>query len=159
AGRSATGWGTWTSGGRTHILAFTSAQAMNACLAEPGTSARRVPYSELAAGWPNAEWWLAINPGLPIEGYLPAWFVAQLSRGDVRLPGRTRGARARVEAAAAAQARGAAPMPTLAAGVPRGGLNRPVPPPAGAHQAPDTAPARESSGRARVPAHAAPEPE
>src|SRR5256885_2315887 len=96
------GWGTWTSGGRTHILAFTSSPAMSACMADRGGSARRVPYSELAAGWPNDEWWLAINPGLPIEGYLPAWFVAQLARGDVRLPGRTLRARARVEAAAAA---------------------------------------------------------
>src|SRR5439155_11698115 len=87
-------------------------------------------------------------------------FVAQLSRGDVRLPGRTLGARARVEAAAAAQARGAAaPMSTLAAPVSRAGVNRPAAPQAGAHHAPDTAPMRESSGRARVPAHAAPEPE
>ena len=53
----------------------------------PG-SARRVAYAELAETWPNLEWWLAVNPGLPIEGYLPAWFVAQLTRGDLRLPTR-----------------------------------------------------------------------
>ena len=47
-----------------------------------------MPYGELANSWPNLEWWLAVNPGLPIEGYLPAWFVAQLSRGDLRLPTR-----------------------------------------------------------------------
>ncbi|HEY8474960.1 MAG TPA: SseB family protein [Natronosporangium sp.] len=90
AGRAPMGWGTWTVGGRTHVLAFTSSEAMHACLAEHAGSARKIPYYELAAAWPNLEWWLAVNPGLPIEGYLPAWFISQLARGDVRLPGRSR---------------------------------------------------------------------
>lgn len=88
AGRAPIGWGTWTSASRTHLLAFTSTEAMRACLADHAGSARRMPYHELAAHWPNPEWWLAVNPGLPIEGYLPAWFVSQLSRGNVQLPGR-----------------------------------------------------------------------
>ncbi|MFE9955919.1 SseB family protein [Micromonospora sp. NPDC005299] len=96
-GQSPAGWGTWTTGGRTHVLAFTSGTALRASLGENAGTTRRVPYAELAADWPNHEWWLAVNPGLPIEGYLPAWFVAQLARGDVRLPGRTMGARARLE--------------------------------------------------------------
>lgn len=91
AGRAPMGWGTWTAGDRTHVLAFTSPEAMHACLAEHAGSARKIPYHELAAAWPNLEWWLAVNPGLPIEGYLPAWFVSQLARGDVRLPGRNSG--------------------------------------------------------------------
>ena len=160
--RAGTGWGTWTSGGRTHVLAFTSPQAMTTCLAEHGGAARRMAYADLAGAWPNPEWWLAINPGLPIEGYLPAWFVSQLSRGDVRLPGRTIGARARVEAAAAAQAGGTpVPMSALAASAAaRAAYARSVPPQPGAHQAPDAAPPRSApTGRARVPAHAAPEPE
>ena len=95
-----------------HVLAFTSTAALRACLGENVGTARRVPYAELAADWPNHEWWLAVNPGLPIEGYLPAWFVAQLSRGDVRLPGRTMGARARLERAeTAARARASATVP------------------------------------------------
>src|SRR3954453_19120870 len=88
AGLAPLGWGTWSTGGRTHVLAFTSPSALQACLADYTGSARRVPYAELADTWPNLEWWLAVNPGLPIEGYLPAWFVAQLSRGDLRLPTR-----------------------------------------------------------------------
>src|SRR3954452_1514503 len=88
AGLAPLGWGTWSTGGRTHVLAFTSTAALQACLADYTGSARRVPYAELADTWPNLEWWLAVNPGLPIEGYLPAWFVAQLSRGDLRLPTR-----------------------------------------------------------------------
>jgi hypothetical protein len=88
AGLAPLGWGTWSTGGRTHVLAFTSSAALQACLADYTGSARRAPYAELANSWPNLEWWLAVNPGLPIEGYLPAWFVAQLSRGDLRLPTR-----------------------------------------------------------------------
>jgi hypothetical protein len=91
AGRAPMGWGTWNSGGRTHVLAFTSPEAMRVCLAENAGPARRIAYQELARTWPNHEWWLAVNPGLPIEGYLPPWFVSQLARGDVRLPGRTSG--------------------------------------------------------------------
>ncbi|MEV7329593.1 SseB family protein [Micromonospora sp. NPDC093244] len=99
AGQTSPGWGTWTTGGRTHVLAFTSAAALRACLGDHPGSNRRVPFTDLAVGWPNHEWWLAVNPGLPVEGYLPAWFVSQLSRGDVRLPGRAMGARARLERA------------------------------------------------------------
>lgn len=123
AGQAPTGWGTWTSGGRTHVLAFTSATALRACLGESAGGHRRTPYADLAAGWPNPEWWLAVNPGLPIEGYLPAWYVAQLSRGDVRLPGRTLGARARLErveslarARAAATGRDTSPSPVTGPG-------------------------------------------
>ncbi|GHJ10629.1 hypothetical protein TPA0907_49960 [Micromonospora humidisoli] len=88
AGAAPMGWGTWTTGGRTHVLAFTSAAAMHACLGSSAGPYRRSRYADLAVEWPNHEWWLAVNPGLPVEGYLPAWFVSQLSRGDVRLPGR-----------------------------------------------------------------------
>src|SRR5215475_8743645 len=89
AGRAPMGWGTWNSGGRTHVLAFTSDEAMRICLAEHAGSARKIAYHELAAGWPNQDWWLAVNPGMPIEGYLPPWFVGQLARGDVRVPSRS----------------------------------------------------------------------
>ncbi|WP_405102572.1 SseB family protein [Micromonospora sp. NBC_01412] len=99
AGQAPMGWGTWTTGGRTHVLAFTSSAALQACLGGNPAASRRSGYADLAVDWPNHEWWLAVNPGLPIEGYLPAWFVSQLSRGDVRLPGRTMGARARLERA------------------------------------------------------------
>jgi len=96
AGRAPVGWGTWTTSNRTHVLAFTSPSALFSCLNDPAATYRPMPFRTLAAEWPNYEWWLAVNPGLPIEAYLPSWFVAQLARGDVRLPGRTMGARARM---------------------------------------------------------------
>src|SRR5688572_21520570 len=111
AGRRSPGWGTWSSDGRTHVLAFTSIHAMRACLAEHAGNYRLAQFRELAEQWPNPEWWLAINPGLPIEGYLPAWFVAQISRGDVRLPGRAMGSRARMEHANTLRARAVAQVP------------------------------------------------
>jgi hypothetical protein len=105
AARGPVGWGTWTADSRTHVLAFTSPSALDACLAEHAGTFRKVAFQDLAADWPDLEWWLAVNPGLPVEAYLPAWFVAQISRGDVRLPGRTLGARARIEQADAMRSR------------------------------------------------------
>src|SRR4051812_39664175 len=105
------GWGTWTTEGRTHVLAFTSPHAFDICLAGNAGSFRRLTFRDLAMTWPNVEWWLAVNPGLPIEGYLPSWFVTQISRGDVRLPGRTLGARARIEHASTVRARAVAQIP------------------------------------------------
>ncbi|MFC7529459.1 SseB family protein [Actinoplanes sp. GCM10030250] len=128
AGRAPLGWGTWSTGGRTHVLAFTSQESLRSCLADYTGSARRVPYAELANTWPNLEWWLAVNPGLPIEGYLPAWFVAQLARGDLRLPTRGPGREAQggsriqeLGAAALAASRGSdAPGGPTYDGVPPG---------------------------------------
>ncbi|GAA1549712.1 hypothetical protein GCM10009827_082670 [Dactylosporangium maewongense] len=122
------GWGTWTTEGRTHVLAFTSPEALRECLAgHPGTH-RRVPFRDLSGIWPNVEWWLAVNPGLPIEGYLPSWFVTQITRGDVRLPGRTLGARARIEQASGPRARATAQVPV------RGVPNQPAPTPIERHR-------------------------
>ncbi len=108
------GWGTWRSEGRIHILAFTSTPAMRACLSASAGAYRQLPFEDLAAAWPDQAWWLAVNPGLPIEGYLPAWFVGQISVGDVRLPGRTLGAAARIEHARRLQARSATERPQRA---------------------------------------------
>ncbi|MGW5558502.1 SseB family protein [Micromonospora sp. NPDC003944] len=140
-GQPPAGWGTWTTGGRTHVLAFTSATALRACLGDHAGSNRRIPFADLAASWPNHEWWLAVNPGLPVEGYLPAWFVSQLSRGDVRLPGRAMGARARLERAEtlartrpgtpprdAAPAAGSSPAAGAFSSGPDSGPAAPIPP-------------------------------
>jgi SseB protein N-terminal domain len=167
AGRGPVGWGTWSSGGRTHVLAFTSIEALRSCLAQHAGSARKVAYQELAQTWPNAEWWLAVNPGLPIEGYLPAWFVGQLARGDTRLPGPASGPRERVEQAdqvetmvARARATAAVPLRPVPA-QPQEPLARPaVFAPAGPGSAfPATAPAAPAAApAAHVPPPAAPAP-
>jgi SseB protein N-terminal domain len=176
------GWGTWSSGGRTHVLAFTSIDALRSCLAQHAGSARKVTYQELAQTWPNPQWWLAVNPGLPIEGYLPAWFVGQLARGDTRLPGQVSGLRERMERvdqvdtmAARARATAAVPLRAVPAQPPEP-LTRPAvfapagpasafpapapaaPAPAAPAPAPPPAPAHVPPPAASAPAVPAPGP-
>lgn len=79
-------WATWSAEDRTHILAFTTREAMQACLHSHAGAYRAVPFTALSEAWPDPDWWLAINPGLPIEGYLPAWFVSQVATGNAGLP-------------------------------------------------------------------------
>jgi hypothetical protein len=85
-GSGADTWATWTTDDRTHILAFTSETALQVCLRDNAGASRRVSFASLAESWPDEEWWLAVNPGLPIEGYLPAWFVAQVAQGMTTVP-------------------------------------------------------------------------
>jgi hypothetical protein len=160
AGRAPVGWGTWTTGNRTHILAFTSPVALRMCLNEPGGTYRAVPFGTLAAEWPNYEWWLAIDPGLPIEAYLPSWFLSQLVRGggEVRLPGRPAGgARARMAQSDLAAA--------ISGRIRASGPSRPVTPPSRtrpeesyARQDPGRLPRREEGGYPRIPTESVPAP-
>jgi len=85
-GSGADTWATWTTDDRTHILAFTSETALQTCLRDNAGASRRVSFAALAEAWPDEEWWLAVNPGLPIEGYLPAWFVSQVAQGMTTVP-------------------------------------------------------------------------
>ncbi|MBO3733755.1 SseB family protein [Glycomyces niveus] len=85
-GAGADTWATWTTDDRTHILAFTSESALQVCLRDNAGASRRVSFAALAEAWPDEEWWLAVNPGLPIEGYLPAWFVSQVAQGMTTVP-------------------------------------------------------------------------
>ncbi|GAB3964976.1 hypothetical protein GCM10029978_026680 [Actinoallomurus acanthiterrae] len=78
-GQPAFTWPTSTHEGRTHILAYTSVEAARACLGPGYEHFVRMPLAEMANTWPDSDWWLAVNSGLPIEGYLPAWFVGQLT--------------------------------------------------------------------------------
>ncbi|MFD0556801.1 hypothetical protein FB566_2051 [Stackebrandtia endophytica] len=79
-------WATWSTQDRTHVLAFTSESALRSCLRIHAGPFRTVRFTVLSDSWPDDDWWLAVNPGLPIEGYLPAWFVSQIATGDTTLP-------------------------------------------------------------------------
>jgi hypothetical protein len=83
AGRAPVVWPTTQRNDQTLLLAYTSVPAMLASTRGAATTYRAIGFPELAAGWPNPHWWLAVNPGLPIEGFLPAGLVAQLASGTM----------------------------------------------------------------------------
>ncbi|GAB2810607.1 hypothetical protein GCM10027176_14040 [Actinoallomurus bryophytorum] len=80
-------WPTSSRDGRTHVLAYTSSEAGQACLGPTYQQFVRMTLADMARTWPDQEWWLALNSGLPIEGYLPAWFIGQLTAGIAPIPG------------------------------------------------------------------------
>ncbi|NEA24221.1 SseB family protein [Actinomadura bangladeshensis] len=91
-------WPTQEEDGRVHVLVYTSASAMRACLGPSYQHFMTVRFGDIAETWPDARWWLAIDAPahgvgavLPIEARMPAWFVRQVADGDGRPPqvGRT----------------------------------------------------------------------
>ncbi|MCO6007052.1 SseB family protein [Actinoallomurus purpureus] len=80
-GQPAFTWPTSTHEGRTHILVYTSVEAVRLRLGPGYEQFVRMSLAEVARSWPNPEWWLAVNSGLPIEGYLPAWFIGEITSG------------------------------------------------------------------------------
>jgi hypothetical protein len=70
-------WPTFEGPDRTWVGVFTSAEAMR--LATGVERHRIVSLAELAAGWPDLEWGLAVNPGLPVSFHLEPGTVARLA--------------------------------------------------------------------------------
>jgi hypothetical protein len=83
-GQPAFTWPTSTHEGRTHVLAYTSVESARLHLGPGYEHFVRMSMAEMARTWPDSEWWLAVNSGLPIEGYLPAWFMGQITAGQER---------------------------------------------------------------------------
>ncbi|WP_143219820.1 SseB family protein, partial [Actinomadura sp. CNU-125] len=86
-------WPTQEEDGRVHVLTYTSAAAMRACLGPAYRHFMTLRFGDIAQGWPDPAWWLAVDvpgPGgdavLPIESRLPSWFVRQVAEGDGRPP-------------------------------------------------------------------------
>jgi hypothetical protein len=79
AGTEAPAWATAADPERTWVLAYTSVEAMRLATGGVATHHRVVSLAELAAGWPDPRWGLAINPGLPTVFMLESGTVARLA--------------------------------------------------------------------------------
>lgn len=72
-------WATTEALDRTWLLAYTSVEAMEAATDGRFRHCRVSTMPELAAGWPDPRWGLAVNPGLPVHFALEAGTVARLA--------------------------------------------------------------------------------
>lgn len=91
-------WPTADADGRTHVLAYTSPEAMRASGPARFQHFMKLTFADIAGAWPDTRWWLTVDAGLPIQAQLPSWFVRQIADGDTRPP--SAGLPARVRAAA-----------------------------------------------------------
>ncbi|MGI8720952.1 MAG: SseB family protein [Geodermatophilaceae bacterium] len=72
-------WATAARDDRTWMMAYTSAESMQAGTDGQATRFRIVTLVELAAGWPDPQWGLAINPGLPMQILLEPRAIARVA--------------------------------------------------------------------------------
>ncbi|TMR99697.1 SseB family protein [Nonomuraea basaltis] len=79
AGTEAPAWATAIDAERTWLLAYTSVEAMRLATGGVAAYCRVVSLVELAAGWPDPRWGLAINPGLAAAFTLESGAVARLA--------------------------------------------------------------------------------
>jgi hypothetical protein len=69
--------------GQTFLVVFTSVEAMAARLAGLADGYALTGYAELRQKWPHPEWRLAINPGTPLEAYVPVDAIDAAAAGDL----------------------------------------------------------------------------
>ncbi len=67
--------------GQTVLPVFTSVEALAAFAGAYTTTS----YTELREKWPKPDWWLAVNPGYPIDAYLPVEAVEAAARGELEI--------------------------------------------------------------------------
>ncbi|MFF4623595.1 SseB family protein [Nonomuraea jabiensis] len=79
AGTEAPAWATTADAERTWLLAYTSVEAMRLATGGVATHCRVLSLVELAAGWPDPRWGLAVNPGLTAAFMLESGTVARLA--------------------------------------------------------------------------------
>ncbi|MDG4762758.1 SseB family protein [Solwaraspora sp. WMMD406] len=78
-GVSPAAWPTARLDGETHVLAFTSPEAIAACLPGQRVEYRLVSITDLASWWQDPQWWLAVDPGLPIGARVSGAELARLA--------------------------------------------------------------------------------
>lgn len=83
-GREPPAWMTVPSEERTWVLAYTSVEGMGIGTRGEATHARLSSLPELAAGWPDHRWGLAVNAGLPVDFMLESGTLARLAAPSLR---------------------------------------------------------------------------
>ncbi|BCY06449.1 SseB family protein [Actinoplanes sp. L3-i22] len=69
-----------------YLPVFTSVEALARQYGQVIDGYTVTNYAELRRKWPDPEWRLAINPGTPIDAYLPVEVLADAAVGDVTIP-------------------------------------------------------------------------
>ncbi len=77
---------TWELGEYTYLPVFTSPQALAASVGDLVDRYVVTSYAELARYWPAPDWRLAVNPGHPIDAWLPVEAVAEAAAGTRTVP-------------------------------------------------------------------------
>ncbi|MFI6516192.1 TY-Chap domain-containing protein [Spirillospora sp. NPDC050679] len=126
-------------GDGTFVLAFTSPEAMEQSLRGQAVHHRPASLLDLARTWPDEEWRLAVNPGLPSGAYLDSDLLLGYLDDQVPANGQSAGAHARP----------AEPEPEPAAQAPAGAVAAPERP-APERPAPER-PARRTAQRRPAP--------
>ncbi|MBO0867008.1 MAG: SseB family protein [Micromonosporaceae bacterium] len=72
---------TWELFGHTYLLVFTSLPALAAAVQTVADGYTTTSYRELRAKWPDPQWRLAVNPGLPIDAWVEIEALAQAAAG------------------------------------------------------------------------------
>lgn len=79
AGTEQPRWATTEHVNGTWLMAYTSVPSMSVGTGGLATHSRITNVIELAAGWPDLQWGLAVNPGLPVEMFLTSATLARLA--------------------------------------------------------------------------------
>ncbi|GAA3812253.1 hypothetical protein GCM10022226_36130 [Sphaerisporangium flaviroseum] len=79
AGEEPVAWPTMAGDDRTWLIAYTSQEAMRSGVGDASRHYRIVSMVEMAAGWPDPRWGLAVNPGLLVSFFLESGTVARLA--------------------------------------------------------------------------------
>ena len=75
---------TWELMGHKYLIAYTSPESLTLSVSVPAYTV--TDYAELREKWPVPEWRLAINPGLPLDCYLPVEAVQEAADGGLVVP-------------------------------------------------------------------------
>lgn len=85
AGKEPPRWATAAREDGTWLMAYTSPESMQTGTDGQATHFRIASLVELAAGWPDPQWGMAVNPGLPMQILLETRTIARVAAPEMAL--------------------------------------------------------------------------